>query len=157
MRVERIAEARGTVVLYFGERPAALDRVTFVSCVAYHRGDVLFCKWRDTGVWVLPGGRLEAAEAPVAAAERELLEETGARWRDVQVLCYLHCFMFDAEYWGIAYVGEVETLGDRLDRAEVSAVRAFSAFPKNNGAASPFENQNRALYAAAMRRRACVL
>jgi 8-oxo-dGTP pyrophosphatase MutT (NUDIX family) len=44
-------------------------------------GRVLLLRWRDPGdgtiFWEPPGGGLEPGESPIAAARRELLEETG--------------------------------------------------------------------------------
>jgi len=45
------------------------------------RGRVLMLRWRDPGdqtvYWEPPGGGLEPGESPIAAARRELHEETG--------------------------------------------------------------------------------
>ena len=45
------------------------------------RGRVLMLRWRDpidqTVFWEPPGGGLEPGESPIAAARRELFEETG--------------------------------------------------------------------------------
>ena len=63
-------------------------------------------------------------------AHRELLEETGATLKDLEVLCYIHCFMYNLEYWGIAYLGEIKELGSPLDLNEVSEAKLFSYFQK---------------------------
>lgn len=148
--VQKISEEKGYMFLHFGEPPAEIGRITFVSCLAYRDDRILFCKWRDTGIWALPGGRLEPGEAAEAAAHRELFEETGATWRGMEVLCYLHCFMFDLEYWGIAYFGEIRELGSPLDLNEVSEAKLLPCYPKNSAKRNPFENQSRALYTAAL-------
>ena len=147
--IQRIDEKDGHMFLYFGEPPACVGPIAFVSCLAYQGERILFCRWRETGEWVLPGGRLDPNETAEAAARRELLEETGATLKTLQVLCYIHCFMFGESYWGIAYFGEIERLGSPTDLEEVSEARLFSAFPENRSASGPFANQNRALYLAA--------
>ena len=54
--------------------------VPAVLAVTPHRGRVLLVRRRnppDAGLWGFPGGRIEAGEPLLAAAERELREETG--------------------------------------------------------------------------------
>ena len=94
----------------------------------------------------------EPGETAEETAHRELLEETGATFKNPEVLCYIHCFMFNSEYWGIAYFGEIEALGSPTDLDEVSEARLFSSFPENLSEPGAFENQSKALYLAAMRK-----
>ena len=95
------------------------------------------------------GDALNLGESAEETAHRELLEETGATFKNPEVLCYIHCFMFNSEYWGIAYLGEIETLGKPLDLNEVSEARLFASFPENLSEPGAFENQSKALYLAA--------
>lgn len=45
------------------------------------------------GLWSLPGGKLEPDESPLAAAQRELAEETGLEGRDWRALgTHEHCY-----------------------------------------------------------------
>ena len=150
--VQKIEEQDGYMLLHFGEPPADVGKIEFVSCVVHQQNQILFCKWQDNDIWTLPGGRLEPAETAEEAAHRELLEETGATLKDLKVLCYIHCFMFNTEYWGIAYLGEIEALGSPLDLNEVSEASLFSHLPENPTKSEPFGNQNKALYLAAMRK-----
>ena len=39
--------------------------------------------------------------------------------------------MYNLEYWGIAYLGEIKELGIPLDLNEVSEAKLFSEFPEN--------------------------
>ena len=48
-----------------------------------HDGKVLLIKHTKLGLWLNPGGHLEANEAPHQAAEREFFEETGIRTKAV--------------------------------------------------------------------------
>ena len=150
--VQKIKEQDGYMLLYFGERPAGVGKIEFVNCLAHQDNEILFCKWRDNDIWTLPGGRAEPGETAEETAHRELLEETGATLKNLEMLCYIHCFMFDLEYWGIAYFGEIEALGNPLDLEEVSEASLFSHFPENLTNPGPFGNQSKALYLAAMRK-----
>lgn len=49
-----------------------------VSICLVPRGEVILCVWNDTyDGWCLPGGKIETGETRLAAAVRELGEETG--------------------------------------------------------------------------------
>ena len=150
--IQKIEEQNGYMLLHFGEPPADVGQIEFVNCLAYQQNQILFCKWRDEGIWVLPGGRAESGETAEETAHRELLEETGATLKALEVLCYIHCFMYDLEYWGIAYFGEIKELGSPLDLNEVSESKLFSYFPENPSNPGPFGNQGKALYLAAKRK-----
>lgn len=55
-----------------------------VGAVVIHGGRVLLVRRRDApnaGQWAIPGGSVHLGETLVAAAEREVLEETGVRVR----------------------------------------------------------------------------
>ena len=150
--IQKIEEQDGYMFLHFGKPPADVGEIEFVSCLAHQQNQILFCKWRDNDIWTLPGGRVEPGETTEEAVHRELLEETGATLNNLEVLCYIHCFMYNLEYWGIAYLGEINELGSPLDLNEVSEANLFPDIPENPSKSGPFGNQNKALYLAAMRK-----
>lgn len=84
--------------LHFGDPPKDVGKIEFVNCVAHQQNRILFCKWRDNNFWVIPGGRVDPGETAEETAHRELLEETGATLENIEVLCYIHCFMYNLEY-----------------------------------------------------------
>jgi 8-oxo-dGTP pyrophosphatase MutT (NUDIX family) len=58
------------------DRDADLTHVT-ASAVVVSPGGVLLHRHRLLGIWLQPGGHLDAGEAPWDAAVREVIEETG--------------------------------------------------------------------------------
>lgn len=54
--------------------------LTACGCLI-HQGKVLLIKHKKLGIWLSPGGHLEANELPHQAAEREFWEETGIKVR----------------------------------------------------------------------------
>jgi ADP-ribose pyrophosphatase YjhB (NUDIX family) len=52
-----------------------------VATFVVHRARVLLLYHPKIGLWLPPGGHVEAGELPDAAAVREVLEETGVRCR----------------------------------------------------------------------------
>lgn len=47
----------------------------------------ILCRHKERQTWELPGGHREAGETILAAAKRELFEETGALEFELQVIC----------------------------------------------------------------------
>ncbi|HEY0951967.1 NUDIX domain-containing protein [Nocardioides sp.] len=58
-----------------------------VAAVAFTRaGSVLTVRKRGTGMFMLPGGKLEPGESPAQAARREVAEEVGLAVSDLELL-----------------------------------------------------------------------
>jgi mutator protein MutT len=66
--------------------PVSVKGVVFV-------GDRVVLLKNDREEWELPGGRLEAGEAPAACVVREIREELGI---DVAVVTILDCWLYEA-------------------------------------------------------------
>lgn len=60
---------------YFAADPTELG--LSVSALVYRGGELLLMRRSDNGHWSLPGGFVEMGESVVAAARREVAEETG--------------------------------------------------------------------------------
>jgi 8-oxo-dGTP pyrophosphatase MutT (NUDIX family) len=63
--------------------------VTASAFVVSSRGVILLCH-RLLGIWVQPGGHVDAGEGPEQAAVRETLEETGLVVQHVQPVTIFH-------------------------------------------------------------------
>ena len=145
--IQRIDERDGHILLYFGQRLEEMGPITFVTVVAHKHGQILYAKCREEEYWTLPSGRVEPGETAEAAAHRELLEETGATASNLEVLCYVHSFMFGLNYWGITYIGEVSSLGAFTDADEIAEVAFWPQLPEL--VPDRFRGQTVALYQAA--------
>lgn len=62
---------------YFAEKILTITRDFTVSAIVVWRGQVLLHKHKKLGLWLPPGGHIEASELPETAAVRETLEESG--------------------------------------------------------------------------------
>jgi 8-oxo-dGTP pyrophosphatase MutT (NUDIX family) len=73
--IDRLLAAVPTLAHPFDERADPVH-VTGSALIVGPRGIVLL-KHRRLGIWVQPGGHIDAGEAPWEAARREAVEETG--------------------------------------------------------------------------------
>lgn len=112
-----------------------LAEYKYVVVFARHQGQWLFCQHKQRQTWEAPGGHVEAGETPLAAARRELFEETGALEFALEPLC---------DYWavdephetrhitwanGMVFLAEIATLGT-LPESEMARVQAFAGLPE---------------------------
>lgn len=90
MTVLPVHDRSGNALIAFRRLPEAdiarRDRVVLPASliVVMFLGTVLIIRNPDRDQWELPGGTREPGEGPRAAAERELLEETGIRTTDLE-------------------------------------------------------------------------
>jgi ADP-ribose pyrophosphatase len=112
-----------------------------VVILAVHQGKVLLERqYRHAAeryLWELPAGRIDPGESPLAAAKRELLEETGytaRRWR--RLLFYYASPGFLSETMAV-YVAEQLTAGRAMPEADESIhIRFFPLAPLARKAAA---------------------
>ncbi len=66
--------------------PSDTQQAIAAASACIWKGDQVLLVLRPEGVWALPGGKVEAGESVLAAAARELYEETGVTARDLRLL-----------------------------------------------------------------------
>ena len=77
-----IDRAASTRQVYFHDPSAPVATVVVPSvfvAVRWHEGRLLLVRRCDSGLWELPGGRVDVGESAVDAAVREVAEEAGVR------------------------------------------------------------------------------
>lgn len=87
------------------------ELLKFAVIAARTGGKWVFCKHKNRDTWEMPGGHREAGEDILAAAKRELYEETGAAAFEIQPVCVYSVVKPSSvdgqESFGMLYYAEV--------------------------------------------------
>jgi 8-oxo-dGTP diphosphatase len=100
-------------------------------------GELLLVRHEGVGLWVLPGGGVDAGESYREAAERELAEEAGVdvRYDGLGMLGRVDVASGDHSTWGVLPVFEAEALTTDPDvtdpDGEISEARWFDTLPED--------------------------
>ena len=103
----------------------SLDELKYVVVLSRMDGRILLSRHRERSGWETQGGHIEPGETPLAAARRELYEESGALEYDIAPLCD---YQF-AHGAAAVYAVRVTRLGP-LPESEMAEVRLFDALPE---------------------------
>src|SRR4051794_41499159 len=82
MAMTTIDRAASTRQVYFDDPSAPVATVVVPSvfvAVRWHEGRLLLVRRCDSGLWELPGGRVDVGESAVEAAFREVAGQAGGR------------------------------------------------------------------------------
>lgn len=117
----------------FGIYPVnTLKPYRFVVILSKYQGKILLSRHRDRRTWEAQGGHIEAEETPLAAARRELYEESGDvdfklaplcdyRFEPAQESPGAGCRVFSAEIFRLG----------PLPESEIAEIREFDRLPAN--------------------------
>lgn len=108
------------------------ELLKFAVIVTVYRGKLVFCKHRNRDTYEIPGGHREAGETILAAAKRELYEETGAVKYEIKPICVYSVTAPDnfngEETFGMLYYAEVEVFEREL-HFEIEKIELFDGTP----------------------------
>lgn len=104
----------------------------YVVVLSEYGGRILLSRHKDRTTWETQGGHIEPGETPLAAAKRELYEESGAVKYEIEPLC---------DYWagdentkkgagGVVFTAVIQELGE-LPESEMAEVKLFERLPEN--------------------------
>ncbi len=108
----------------------------FAVLVAKSNGKWVFCKHKERNTFEFPGGHREAGEKIQETAERELMEETGARIFHIKPICVYSVTGKNRvnetgeETYGMLYYAEISEFDAELN-SEMEKVELFDAWPQH--------------------------
>ena len=96
-----------------------------VVCVSKYKDKWVFAKNTKRGGWEIPGGHIEQGEDWLAAAKREMYEETGATEVKITPVCG-----FSISRTSMLCYAEILTM-EKLPDFEISEIGLFEDIPEN--------------------------
>ena len=116
------------------EYPAGrLDDIKYVAIITRYRGQWVYCFHKRRGSYEHPGGHVESGETAIAAARRELYEETGiADARLTPLWDYKYAWKNGKGHSnGRVFFAEANSLGELPGYSEMDHVALFDTVPDN--------------------------
>ncbi len=109
-----------------------LQDYKYVVILSEYRGRILLSRHKARTTWETQGGHIEPGETPLAAAKRELYEESGAVRYEIEPLC---------DYWagdentnqgagGMVFTAKLQELAP-MPECEMAEIRTFEQLPEN--------------------------
>lgn len=100
-----------------------------IVCSKYQKQWV-FVRHKLRTTWEMPAGHIEKEESTLAAARRELYEETGATDFSLRTLCDYSCDWHGETNYGRIFFADIKQLGE-LPKLEIAEIRFFKNLPEN--------------------------
>ena len=88
---------------YLSKTQPSLEYVSSVRAVVFRERSVLVITQKNGDVYILPGGRVEKGEKPLATLKREIREETGWTLLKTELLGGMHFHHLGPKPEGYAY------------------------------------------------------
>ena len=109
----------------------SLDNIAYVRMVVKYNGKFVLSYHRKSKKWDCVGGRVEKDESPLAAAKRELFEETGAIDFDIVPIRDYERFLEDGTFYNNnrEYFVNVYKFSDLPDGSEMEKIGFFDEIP----------------------------
>lgn len=109
-----------------------LQDYKYVVVLSEYKGKILLSRHKDRTTWETQGGHIEPGETPLAAAKRELYEESGAVKYEIEPLC--DCWAGDENTHqgagGMVFTAAIHELA-AMPESEMAEIRTFEQLPEN--------------------------
>lgn len=105
------------------------SELKFVVVCSFYEGKLLLSRHKQRSTWETQGGHIEEGETALAAARRELYEESGATAFTITPMCDYWCGDRTSSGVGVVFLAEITELGP-IPESEMEEVRSFDALPE---------------------------
>lgn len=111
--------------------PAATqESYKYVVVCSHYEGKWMLSRHKERDTWETQGGHIEAGETPMAAAKRELYEESGVEDAELYPVCDYLGYRRTGGAYGMVFLAVVHRLGV-LPESEMQEVNTFEVLPQN--------------------------
>jgi 8-oxo-dGTP diphosphatase len=105
--------------------------LTYSVIGAAYKGKWVFVRHSGRVTFEIPGGHIEKGESSFQAAERELMEETGAINFNLFCVCTYSVKIKNETGFGRLYFAEIYEIGELPDTSEIGEVILSDKLPEN--------------------------
>lgn len=114
---------------FCNEKPSGVP-LTYVVIAARYNGEWVFVRHRERDTYEIPGGHIETGEDYLAAAKRELYEETGAKDFALDFISIYTVMTDKRADGGYLFYADIKELSV-LPESEIAEVILFDELPEN--------------------------
>ncbi|HIS69221.1 MAG TPA: NUDIX domain-containing protein [Candidatus Gallacutalibacter stercoravium] len=105
-----------------------LKQYKYVVVLSQYNGKLLLSRHKERATWETQGGHIEAGETPLAAARRELYEESGALAYQIEPAFDYRAGDDQSGANGMVFVASISSLG-QMPQSEMAQTALFDKLP----------------------------
>ncbi|WP_461638349.1 NUDIX hydrolase [Labilibaculum euxinus] len=105
------------------------EKLKYSIVCSRYQNNWIFVRHRLRETWEMPAGHIEKNESALAAAKRELYEETGATHFGLRTVCDYSCDWQGEIKSGRIFFANIQQLG-KLPELEIAEVKLFKNLPR---------------------------
>lgn len=107
-----------------------LKNMKYVVVCSFYQGKIMLSRHKQRNTWETQGGHIEEGETALAAAKRELYEESGVENADFYPVCDYLGYDQTGSAEGAVFLAVVHQMGTLPD-SEMKEAALFSVLPEN--------------------------